>query len=86
MVFRMLVYMRKRVSSQNDVCMTTRDRSQNAGLHENNRWFSKHWFAQKKWLSKCWVTREQEMALKTLVYTRKRDGCPVGLHENKRWL
>jgi hypothetical protein len=41
----------------------------------------------KRWLSKCWFTWEQEMALKTLVYMRTRDSPQnYGLHENKRWL
>jgi len=41
------------------VYMRTRDGSQKYGLYEN-----------KRWLSKCWFTQEQEMALKTLVYMR----------------
>ena len=68
------------------IYMKTRDGSQNVGMPEN-----------KKWLSKCWVTREKEMALKTLVYKKKvmalpfvymrtRDGSQnFGLHDYTRW-
>jgi len=49
----------------------TRDGSQNVGLHENKRWLSKYWFTREQDIAlKHWSTREHEVVLKTLVYMR----------------